>query len=246
MTVPDLHLFGGPHLTCDGRRLEIPEGSKRVLAFVALARRPVGRRYAAGMLWPEHDEARAAGNLRSALWRLRNADIDVLDVLDVDKTTIGVRADVVVDARDLLAWAARLRADVPEAGDLQVPATWVEALDLLPGWYDDWVLAERERLRQTVLHALEALSTCLLVAGRSADAVDAALLAVCAEPLRESAQRCLVRAHVAEGNLTEARRSVELYRGLLARELGTEPSDALTRLLTTALTTRNAADLLRR
>ncbi len=46
-------------------------------------------------------------------------------------------------------------------------------------------------------------------------------------PLRESAQRTLIEAHLAEGNLVEGRRSFEAYRELLARELGTEPGQEL-------------------
>jgi DNA-binding SARP family transcriptional activator len=84
---------------------------------------------------------------------------------------------------------------------------------------------ERERIRQRILHALEALSERLATAGRFADAIEAAILATSAEPLRESAQRALIKAHVAEGNLTEARRSYRAYHDLVHRELGVAPSD---------------------
>jgi len=83
---------------------------------------------------------------------------------------------------------------------------------------------ERERIRQRILHALEALSERLASAGRFADAIEAAMLAASAEPLRESAQRALIRAHIAEGNLTEARRSYRAYHDLMHRELGVRPS----------------------
>ncbi|WP_142099815.1 bacterial transcriptional activator domain-containing protein [Pseudonocardia cypriaca] len=58
------------------------------------------------------------------------------------------------------------------------------------------------------------------VRGRYAEAVDVAMVAVEAEPLRESAQRVLVETHAAEGNHVEARRSYTLYRSLVRRELG--------------------------
>jgi DNA-binding SARP family transcriptional activator len=82
----------------------------------------------------------------------------------------------------------------------------------------------RERLRQRILHALEALSERLAAAGRFADAIEAALLATGAEPLRESAQRALIKVHIAEGNLTEARRTYRAYHDLVHRELGVAPS----------------------
>jgi DNA-binding SARP family transcriptional activator len=87
---------------------------------------------------------------------------------------------------------------------------------------------ERERIRQRMLHALEALSRALTARGRHAEAVEAAMTVVSAEPLRESAQRVLVEAHVAEGNWVEARRTYGAFRRLIRRELGVEPSRELT------------------
>jgi DNA-binding SARP family transcriptional activator len=104
-------------------------------------------------------------------------------------------------------------------------------MDLLPGWYDDWVIFERERIRQRLLHALEALSQLLVAAGRCGDAVEAAISAVSVDPLRESANRALIEAHLAEGNLVEARRAYERYREVIRRELGVEPGERLARLV---------------
>jgi DNA-binding SARP family transcriptional activator len=225
---PVIHLFGGPYVTLGGQRRDVPEGSKRLLALVALRRKRVERRHAAGTLWPFGDDNRAAGNLRSALWRLRGAGIDLLST---DKWSLTLSDGVVVDAHLVAEWAGRLIDGTDCDEDLAVSPAWIDALDLLPGWYDDWALIERERLRQRTLHALEALSRKLVGIGRYADAVDAAMLAVSAEPLRESAQLVLMQAHVAEGNLVEARRGCQLYRDLLHRELGIEPSTELLMLL---------------
>lgn len=227
---PSLHLFGGMYVTWNGRRQEVPEGSKRLLAFVALRRGRVERQCAAGALWPTSDDRRAAGNLRSALWRLRGAGIDVLSA---DKWSLVLNGDVIVDVHVVDEWATRLIEGTTRGDDLGVSLNWLEALDLLPGWYEDWALIERERMRQRALHALEALSRCLSRAGRFAAAVEAAILVVNADPLRESAQRALIEAHLAEGNLVEARRGYQVYRDLINRELGVEPSPDLLALLLT-------------
>jgi hypothetical protein len=71
--------------------------------------------------------------------------------------------------------------------------------ELLPGWYEDWVLVERKRLRQLRMHALEALAEKLTEAGRYGVAMPAAYAAVRADPVRESAHRAVVRVHLAEG-----------------------------------------------
>ena len=107
----------------------------------------------------------------------------------------------------------------------------VDAGDVLPDWYDDWVILERERFRQVRLHALEVLSARLADGGPHGQAIDAAILAVTIEPLRETAHRAVIVLHLAEGNVGEARRQFETYRSLLARDLGLEPSAPLTRLV---------------
>lgn len=223
-----LHLFGGPYVTVDGCRREIPEGSKRLLVLVALRRRRVERRNAAGLLWPVGSDERAAGNLRSALWRLRGAGIDLLVV---DRCSLRLRDDVEVDLEATSEWASRLTAGTAGPDDLALPPSWADALDLLPGWYDDWALVERERLRQRVLHGLEALCHRLVKVGRFGEAIEVGMAAVAVEPLRETAQRALLLAHLAEGNMVEGTRCLRSYRELLRRELGVEPTPDLATLL---------------
>jgi len=233
---PAVLLFGGPYVVHNGDRLEVPDGSKRLLVFVALSAGRVDRRYAAGSLWPVGSEGRAAGNLRSALWRLRCAGIDVLES---DKCTLALRRGTVVDVGVVCEWAARLVDGSATRTDLCLMNWRWDAMDLLPGWYDDWVIFERERIRQRLLHALEALSRRLIEAGRYAEAVDAAISTVSADPLRESANRVLIEAHLAEGNLIEARRSYERYRDTVRRELGVEPGEQMVGLARAAFQPRH-------
>jgi DNA-binding SARP family transcriptional activator len=226
--VPVLHLFGGPYVTVDGRRHDVPEGGKRLLALLALRRERVERRFTAGLLWPFGDDQRAAGNLRSALWRLRGLG---LDLVLTDKVSLRLREDMVVDTQVAADWAHRLIDGTAGQDDLALGSWFGQALDLLPGWYDDWAILERERLRQRVLHALEGLSRRLCAVARYAEGVEAAMIAVGADPIRESAQRALIEAHIAEGNLGEARRAFDIYRDLVRRELSIEPSARLADLL---------------
>jgi DNA-binding SARP family transcriptional activator len=229
-----IHLLGGPYVVDQGRQLDVPEGSKRLLAFLALRRGRIERSYAAGTLWPHGDDHRASGNLRSALWRLRGADIDVFAA---DKWSLCLRPGVRVDVHEITDCASRLIDGAPLPEDLDMARVLTRGLDLLPGCYDDWAILERERLRQRILHALEALSRRLLAAGRYASALEAALAAVEVEPLRESAQRVLFEAHIGESNWVEARRGFVTYRAMIHRELGVEPSAELAALVGLALPT---------
>ncbi len=233
-----VHLLCGPLVTVDSVDRPVPEGSKRLLAFVALHGGRVERRQVAGTLWPSGGDARAAGNLRAALWRLRTAGVDVLVG---DKWSLNLADGVEVDVRLISQWADRLIDDRPRPGDLAVQVAAFAALDLLPGWYDDWILLGRERLRQRMLHALEALSRRLTQVGRYADAVEAAITAIDAEPLRESAQRVLAEAHLGEGNWVEARRGYVRFREIMHRELGIEPSRAFSDLVFAAGGPRSSA-----
>ena len=225
---PVVHLFGGPYVTTGSGRQEVPAGSRRLLAFVALHRRPVERRHAAAVLWPAMPATRAGGNLRSALWRLRGAGIDAVTA---DQCFLALAPRVAVDVHAVREWATRLIEGHPSPADLALSPSSTEALDLMPGCYDDWALIERERLRQRILRALEALSRHLVAVSRFGDAIDAAMIAVHAEPLRESAQRALVEAHLAEGNVVEARRAYRAYALLLHREVGAGPAPELTALV---------------
>jgi len=104
--------------------------------------------------------------------------------------------------------------------------------DLLPDWYDDdWLLLERERFRQLRLRALDALCARHLRAGRSGEALDAGLLSLAGEPLRESAHRAVIRVHLADGNAVEALRQYRLCCRLLHDQLGIEPTQQLLDLI---------------
>ena len=200
-----------------GPRWPPPGGTGRKQATSGLHHtnaRPVDRQHVAGCRWPTGSDQRAAGNLRSALWRLKCAGINVIES---DKCSLTLRNGTVVDIRVLSEWAARLIDGSAAQSDL-CPVFWpADAMDLLPGWYDDWIIFERERIRHRLLHALEALSRRLIEAGRCAEAVDAAISAVGVDPLRESATRILIEAHLAEGNLVEGHRAYERYRDTVRR-----------------------------
>jgi DNA-binding SARP family transcriptional activator len=108
--------------------------------------------------------------------------------------------------------------------------------ELLPAWYDDWVLLERERLRQLRLHALEVLADKLVCERRYGEAVQAAYAAVRTEPLRESAHRAVVRVHMTEGNIVEAARAYAAYRDMLDHELGVAPTTQMEELMSSVRT----------
>lgn len=225
-----LFLLDGFRLVYQGVPVAVPRGLQRVVALVGL-RSGATRSHLAGLLWPDRPEQRALSSLRTALWRLRRHPYCPVLIRD---DNIHLDPLVRLDVDDL----ARAAAHVHDGGD---PRRASEILttgrhDLLPGWYDDWVLLERERLRQLRLHALEEIARAHLRMGRHAEALQAALEAMRAEPLRETPHRLIVEVHLAEGNAYEALHAFYAYRELTLRDLQLEPSPAMRDLLGHILT----------
>jgi DNA-binding SARP family transcriptional activator len=213
-----------------GVQIGVPRASQRLLAFLALHGDTMSRAAVAGTLWPDASENHAYSNLRSALSRLgRTARY----ALAASKLELGLAEGVTVDIRHAQVLARRLLEPAATLGqsELGTAATAALSADLLPSWYDDWVLIQAEGWRQLRLHALEALAGRLTAARRWGEAAVAAGAAVRADPLRESARAALIQVHLAEGNQSEALRELARYKALLHAELGLDPTPRLRHLL---------------
>jgi len=224
--VIELRLLGGFEVRRDGEVVSLPQSARRLVAFLALHDGPLHRVYVSGSLWLESTEEHANASLRSTLWRLGRQHGALIDA---DGGLVVLAPGVAVDLHEARARAyAALRDERATAEDLR---SLCLAGELLPHWYDDWVVVERERFRQLRLHALDALCESLTAAGRYAAAVEAGYAAVAAEPLRESAHRLLITAYLAAGKRDEAVRSYRSFRDLLESELGLAPSAQLEELV---------------
>jgi DNA-binding SARP family transcriptional activator len=224
----EVSVLGTFDLLVEGKpRRGLPHGSQRLLAFLALRDRAVTRRVGAGTLWPEVSEEHANASLRSAVSRLNGIRGTVVRVTSRD---LSLADGVSVDIRHARLLAHRLVNAMADDADLSDQAILTLSVDLLPDWYDDWAVAEAEEWRQLRLHALDNLAERLIAAGRHADAISAALAAVKAEPLRETAHAVLIRIYLAEGNRAEALNAYRHYRTLLRKELGLEPTSAIQEL----------------
>jgi DNA-binding SARP family transcriptional activator len=229
MGPPPLHLclLGEFALHSGTEEVPLAPGAQRLVALLALHGKWLRRSHVAGILWGDASEGHAHGSLRSALWRLHTANVHI-----VDSAHDGLRVTPAVDvdvrsastiARNFLA--GRFDDDSIEMAESSL---WQE---LLPGWHDDWIVLERERHRQLVLLTLEALSEHCTAVGRFDAAVLAALAAIEREPLRESAHRALIGAHLAEGNIAEAMERCRMYERFVMSDLGIDPSPKMQALL---------------
>lgn len=231
-----LRVLGKFDLTVGDHSVPLGATSQRLLTLLAVRACQVRsgqvlRGQAAGRLWPDTRTARAAANLRSAIWRLQQTCDRVIEASFND---LRLAPGVEVDIREVSSVAFGLLVPCSNLSLEQLSdATRCNLYDDIAADIgdDEWLLAERERFRQLRIHALEALAGKLIKVGSHGAAVEAALGAVRADPFRESAYRLLITAHLAEGSQFEARRQYNAYRELLRTELGLEPSKEFVALL---------------
>jgi hypothetical protein len=147
-----LRLLNGFALSCDGDVVPLQPCPQRLVAYLALQRRPAMRPLVASRLWLTTTEERATASLRTALWRLRRT---VGNVVEVSGTTLRLNPEVAVDVHEANLVARRI-LEVPDGHAATAADLTLFGGELLPQWWDDWVLFERERLRQLWLHASSA------------------------------------------------------------------------------------------
>jgi DNA-binding SARP family transcriptional activator len=127
--------------------VDLPPACQRLIALLALKRRPVHRLWVCAMLWPHAQTRRAIASLRSTMWRLRPVGADPL--LEIDPQYIALAEGVAVDWHDAVDHIGSL-LDREEPVDPQFVAELLPLLragELLEGWAEPWATAERQRYR---------------------------------------------------------------------------------------------------
>jgi predicted ATPase/DNA-binding SARP family transcriptional activator len=231
-----LHLLGDFRLTCGHApvgHLDAPR-LQALLAYLVLHRdAPQPRRHLAFRLWPDSREAQARTNLRQLVHSLRRALPDADRFVHAGAQTLRWRGDApfrldVAEFEGALARAAAAerRGDPRALRAALERAVAVYRGDLLPSCYDDWILPERERLRQAVTGALERLVLLLEAQGDPRAAITHAQRLLRHDPLREETYRALMRLHAACGDRAGALRVYHTCVAVLERELAVAPSAA--------------------
>ena len=220
-----LRLLGFWQLELDGQVANVGRRQQRLIAALAL-RGPEPRRVLAALLWPESSEEQAADSVRVSVFRISH---DLPRLLAAGRDPLALNTDCEVD----FAGVNHLIDEIERPGTAPAvdAAEVLRTAELLPGWYDDWVLYERERLQQRRMAALEILATRFLTQGNLFYALDAARLAISIEPLRESAQLILVRALLAAEDHASAVVAYRDFSDRLADELGVAPSPRFAEIL---------------
>lgn len=216
--------------------VQVAARQQRLIAALAV-RGPSLRHYLIGLLWPEFPESNALESLRVTV-HMASRQAGGLIVNDGELLSLNELVDV-----DLHRARAQTRA-LHDGGVERDTVSWLTELrdaELLPGWYEDWVLSEQGRLRQDRFRAFTAFARRSLERGQSELAESAALAAVDLEPLDETAVRFLVSAQLHQGNSAAAIRSYDRYRTQLEQDLQLQPSEHLRSLIQGSGTTAKAS-----
>ncbi|MFD1211262.1 BTAD domain-containing putative transcriptional regulator [Arthrobacter sp. GCM10027362] len=217
-----LSLFGNWRLQRNGEEVTVSHREQRVIAALALYGRSP-RAFLADLLWPDSSRSLALESLRVSLWSIMH---NLPNLLAGTRDPLELSGSVRVDVHEVEACAAGLNASADHTSVvLEAP------VELLQGWYDDWVFPQRDRMDQLRVHALERAAEQFLREQAYDRAVEAASVAASLDPFRENAHRLIIQAHLLAGNRASAAQSYRRFSAKVTRELGVEPSAELTELI---------------
>src|SRR6266498_880148 len=176
----------------------------------------------AGLLWPDSLEETARDNLRHALWRIRKVlpSQPKMEYLLADDLSIAFNVSV-----DYWLDAAALEKLSESASANEVMAVLSEYQgELLPGFYDEWAILEREHIYSIFEHHMARLLSLLQDEKRWLDILDWAERWIKLGQKPEPAYRALMSAHAAKGDMSKVAATYERCVKSLG-DIGMEPSE---------------------
>ncbi len=224
----EVRLLGKFEVCMDGRPVEMPlRAAQALLAYLVLnAGREQRREQVAGLIWPDMTDAKAQDNLRHTLWVIRkalgNRDYVLTDDFSVSfNTALDYWLDTTVLERKITG---------AESADDLIAIVSAYGAGLLPGFYDDWIMLERERLQAIFERKMALLLDKLVEAQRWPEVLDWGERWIALGQVPEPAYRALMSAHAGLGDMASIATIYQRCVEVLKTELGVEPA-AQTRTL---------------
>lgn len=232
-----LHLLGGFHLYHGQLLGGLNIRHQLLIALLALrAPKPILRSEVAFKLWADSSEEQALTNLRKTLHQLKQI-LSTGDLIQSDARALQLNPSLnlqidIADFTSALDSAERARrADDADAelSSLETASAFYKG-DLLPSLYDEWLIPERDRLRDMFIRAMDRLIALLEARKHYRDAIKHAQRLLQTDNLREDTYRALIRLHALNDDRAAALNVYHACASVLSKELGVEP-DASTREL---------------
>ena len=227
----EIQLLGGFRVAYQGKQV-VGLHSQRLqslLSYLIVHRQtPHPRHQVAFLFWPDSSEAQARSNLRRELTHLRQRVPEADRYLRIERDCIQWRSEAAF-ALDIRDFEDDVRQAEEATNRSAARKLWERALsryygDLLPGCYDEWILPERERLRQAYALALERLVRLFEDEREYAPAIRYSRRLLQLDPLHEASYRKLMQLYALNGERAGAVHVYHSCASVLERELGIEPS----------------------
>ena len=235
MTAPlQIVLLGGFKARAAGQAIEVPGRKERaLLAFLAMPPgEPRSRDRLAGLLWSERADKQAHDSLKQAVLRLRksfNSMFHLPVLADREFLTLD-RAEVAVDVGEFEQLIGEGTPEAMERAATLYRGDLLDGLDVRDPAFEEWLLFERQRLRDLARKALATLLDRHMAAAAHDQAGAAARRLLALDPLREIAHRALMRIYAEQGQTALALKQYQQCRDTLQGELGVKPEPETTRL----------------
>ena len=218
----EIRLLGSPAVLRAGKSLA-PESRKAMalLAYLAMrADEPTSRDHLAGLLWGDSANDQARANLRQALTQLRrvfrDAGVDPIETRGGQVTLSS--AELSIDARLIIDADA-----LPDAARVPLDKEFLEGFTVSEPEFEQWLVAQRERLRARVCELHERAADEAIDAHRADKAVEHLMGALNLDPLQEHLHRRVMQLFAAQGRADAAVAQYERCRAVLVKELGVGP-----------------------
>jgi DNA-binding SARP family transcriptional activator len=219
-----IRLLGQFDVRLDGRRVLIPSrAGQSLFAYLVLTAGTAHRREkVAGTFWPETSDEHARKHLRQELWRVRKAisaqQPSEADYLLADEFTLKFN-------REAAFWldVAQLERPDVELQSLLANLSLYQG-ELLPGFYEEWITLERERVQAIFDARMEQLLEQLSAAERWTAVQEWGERWLILNGTRETAYRALMLASGARGDMAKVAALYRRCTAELMEELGIEPS----------------------
>lgn len=231
-----LILFGGFEARLSAREAFVlpRRKAKALLAYLALRPGLVCPREALmALLWGDVPAEQARHSLRQALVELRRAlpNGKTTPTLLAEGDSLALNPDrVEVDVAVFEELANRSTRKTLERAAALYTGDLLLGLTLREPPFEDWLRAERTRLRERALHVLRQILSVEIAAADLEPAVQTAIRFLAIEPLSEPVHRALMQLYDKLGRRSAALRQYHYCADLLQRELGVAPEPETRRL----------------
>lgn len=241
-----LYLLGTPRIELAGTPVEVERRKTfALLAYLALTRQPHSREALAALLWPDAEQSRALGYLRTTLWNLNKSLGNAWFEIERDTIALHPTEDFCLDVTSFQQLSA--------TSDPDNVTLWTQAAELVQGdfmagftlpdcpEFEEWLFFERESLRRDYAGVLERLVDCLTHQASYEAAIPFARRWLALDSLHEPAHRALMVLYQATGQHSAALRQYQQCQSILQDQLGIAPEPATTALYEEIQANRNPA-----